>query len=66
MIYAPLFDQLPGAAADAIYRRMWQILSGSEKNMKYVRLAFADRKAIVEILRDTKRDLPEYFGPVAE
>jgi hypothetical protein len=66
MIYAPLFHELPDAAKDAIYRRMWQILSGSEKDNRYARLLFRDRQAIVEILRDTKKDLPEYFRSVTQ
>jgi hypothetical protein len=44
---------------------MWQILSGHEKDRKYARLALADRQAIVGILRDTKRDLPDYFQSVS-
>jgi hypothetical protein len=64
MIYSPLFDGLPAAARDAIYSRMWQILSGEDKQPAYSRLSFADRRAIVEILRDTKKDLPSYFQPV--
>jgi hypothetical protein len=61
MIYSPLFDGLPAIAKDAIYRRMWRILSGAEKETSYTRLSPADRRAIVEILRDTKKDLPDYF-----
>jgi hypothetical protein len=34
MIYSPAFDALPPEAKDAIYRRMWQILSGQEKASK--------------------------------
>ena len=64
MIYAPVFTELPDGARDAIYRRMWQVLSGTDKDAKYTRLSFADRRAIVEILRDTKQDLPGYFRPV--
>lgn len=64
MIYAEAFDRLPAQAKDAIYQRMWQILSGQEKDVKYARLSLADRQAIVEILRDTKTDLPDYFQPV--
>jgi hypothetical protein len=37
---------------------MWEILSGQERDPRYARLTPADRKAIVEILRDTKQDLP--------
>jgi hypothetical protein len=61
LIYAPQFDALPREAKDAIYGRMWQILSGREKAAKYQRLTMDDRRAIVEILRDTKKDLPGYF-----
>ena len=66
MIDSPAFDALPSMAKDAVYRRLWQILSGEETGARYARLARADRQAIVEILRDTKRDLPEYFrmGPL--
>ena len=61
MIYSPLFDGLPAAAKEAIYSRMWEILSGQDKQPVYSRLSAADRRAIVEILRDTKKDLPSYF-----
>jgi hypothetical protein len=62
MIYSPLFDQLPPHARDAIYTRLWQILSGSERGEKYARLSGADRTAILEILRDTKPGLPDYYA----
>jgi hypothetical protein len=61
MIYSQAFDALPAEAQDAIYRRMWQVLSGGLKEKKYARLALADRRAIVEILRDTRKGLPRYF-----
>jgi hypothetical protein len=61
MIYSEQFDSLPEQARTAIYRRMWQILSGEETDPKYARLSPADRRAIVEILRETKKGLPEYF-----
>jgi len=43
---------------------MWQTLSGEEKTHKYSKLSLADRQAIVEILRETKKGLPDYFQPV--
>ena len=64
MIYTEAFDALPETALDAIYRRMWAVLSGEVTESPYDRLALADRQAIVEILRETKPDLPDYFGPV--
>ena len=66
MIYTAAFDGLPGEARDAIYRRLWQVLSGQEKGAKYARLSLSDRQAIVEILRDTKKGLPEYFQPISQ
>jgi hypothetical protein len=64
-IYSDAFDALPRAARDPIYRRMWQVLSGEERGDRYrSTLAVADRRAIVEILKETKRDLPAYFTAV--
>jgi hypothetical protein len=64
MIYSEAFDALPAEARDAIYRRLWRVLSGDEAAARYRRLSLADRQAIAEILIDTKRGLPEYFRPV--
>ena len=61
MIYSETFDALPPEASQAIYKRMWQILSGAAPGEKYARLSLADRRAVVEILRDTKPGLPDYF-----
>jgi hypothetical protein len=61
MIYSDAFDALPPAARDAIFRRMWQVLSGKADPTKYARLSSEDRRAVIEILRDTKKDLPSYF-----
>ena len=62
LIYSPAFDALPSRVKDPIYRRMWEVLSGQEKDARYQSaLPPATRQAIVEILRDTKRDLPSYF-----
>ena len=46
---------------------MWQVLSGEDKAPRYrAALTFADRAAIVEILRDTKKDLPPTFQTVTK
>lgn len=65
MIYTKAFDALPGDAKAAIYARMWEILSGKETGERYNHLTPADRKNIVEILLDTKKDLPDYFKPLS-
>jgi len=61
MIYSEAFDALPANARDAVYSRLWEILSGNDKDQRYARLSAADRTAIVEILRETKKNLPSYF-----
>jgi hypothetical protein len=61
MVYSRAFDGLPTAAKDAVYARMWAILSGKEKSAKYAKLSAADRAAVVDILVETKPGLPAYF-----
>jgi len=61
MIYSDAFNALPSVAKDAIYARIWQILSGGERQPRYAHLSKTDRQAVLEILRDTKNDLPRYF-----
>jgi len=58
LIYSAPFDALPGSAKTAIYERMWEVLSGQATDKRYAALGAADRTAIVEILRETKADLP--------
>jgi len=62
MIYTPAFDALVPEAKRAIYQRLWAILSGAEHDHRYDQLSAPDRQAIVEILRDTKQDLPLFFA----
>jgi hypothetical protein len=62
MIYSPAFEQLPAAAKRAIYDRLWAVLSGAERAPKYSRLSAGDRDQIIEILRETKTDLPASFS----
>lgn len=69
LIYSKPFDAMPAEAKSAIYARMWQVLSGQESDERYNRLSAADRQAVIEILRETKPDLPAYFkadAPVAD
>jgi hypothetical protein len=65
LIYSEAFDALPDTVKRAVYARMWAVLSGAERDAKYDRLTEADRTAVLEILRDTKSDLPAYFHGTA-
>ncbi|HEX4997759.1 MAG TPA: hypothetical protein VFY29_06015 [Terriglobia bacterium] len=61
MIYSRAFDGLPDVAREAVYSRLWTILSGQDKSTRYSRLTAADRSAIVGILLETKPGLPSYY-----
>ena len=61
LIYSEAFDALSTMAKAAVYARMWRVLSGQEQRPRYARLSREDRQAVVEILRETKGDLPTYF-----
>ena len=50
MIYSPAFRALPAETRQAIYTRMWELLS-----------ARADRRDVIDILRETVPDLPPAF-----
>ena len=62
MIYTHAFDGLPVEARNAIYARLWQVLSGMDRDPRYDRLSPEDRQAIIEILQSTKPGLPAYFS----
>jgi hypothetical protein len=62
LIYSEPFDALPPAAKQAVYARVWAVLSGAVRDGRYDRLTAADRQAVVDILRETKPDLPAYFA----
>jgi len=61
LIYSPQFERLPAEAKAAVYSRLWAILSGKVADAQYRQLSAVDRRAVIEILRDTKPDLPAYF-----
>jgi hypothetical protein len=61
LVYSPAFDALPPLAKAPIYQRLWQVLSGEAREPRYRVLSREDRQAVLEILKDTKPDLPAYF-----
>jgi len=61
LIYSAQFDALPQPAKDLVYRGLYDVLSGREQSAVYARLSPSDRQAILEILCDTKKDLPSYW-----
>jgi len=61
LIYSASFQQLPRAASDYVWQRIWDILNGRDTSKEFEHLAAADRQAILEILRETHPALPDYW-----
>jgi hypothetical protein len=61
LIYSGQFDALPRVVRDRVYQRLYDILTGKDQDQKFASLSDDDRRAILEILRDTKPGLPDYW-----
>lgn len=64
LIYSEAFDQMPAVMREHLLQRLHDILTGQDKDPQFSRLASTDRQAILEILRETKPNLPDYWRPV--
>ena len=60
-VYSRAFQGLPAEAKASLYKRIWGVLNGTEKNPDFQKIPAAERQAILEILRETINDLPAYF-----
>ncbi len=61
LIYSPQFDALTGNVRERIYQRLYDVLSSRDRDPKFAGISSDDRRAILEILRDTKPGLPAYW-----
>lgn len=61
LIYSTAFDGLPNESRELVYRGLWEVLHGDNNDSKFSHLSASDRQAILEILRETKASLPEYW-----
>jgi hypothetical protein len=61
LVYSASFDALPPVVKGYVLRRVYDVLTGKENGDDFAHLSDADRKAILEILRETKPDLPKYW-----
>jgi hypothetical protein len=64
LIYSDAFEGLPPAAKEAFYARLWTVLSAKDGDKRYREFGDGDRRAVVEILLQTKKDLPPYIQPL--
>ncbi len=58
LIYSETFDAIPPPAKEYIYRRLFEVLSGKDQSPEFGTLSPEDRRAILEILVETKPGLP--------
>jgi hypothetical protein len=61
LIQSAAFDGLPAQAKEYVYRRFWEVLTGVETGPDFAHLTPDDRRAILEILSETKRGHPAYW-----
>jgi hypothetical protein len=61
LIYSKGFADLPAEVKAYMLKRFHAMLTGEDKSAAFTHLTPADRKAVLEILRDTLPDLPAYW-----
>jgi len=59
MVYSEAFDGLPPDVKRAVYEQMQDQLADNEGRGERTRVSAEDRRAVLEILRDTKPDFPK-------
>lgn len=63
LIYSASFDALPDSVKEYVLRRIWDVLNGRDPAREFAHLSAADRQAILEILLETRPNLPGYWRP---
>ena len=61
LIYSPSFDAIAPQIKEVILQKLHDILTGKNDDSQFARLTAEDRKAILEILIETKKTLPDYW-----
>ncbi len=59
LIYSAAFDGLPTELKEIVYRKLHDVLTDQDESPMFKHLSSEDRQAILEILLDTKPDLPK-------
>ena len=61
LIYSEAFDKMPVEVRDLVLKRLFAVLMGEDQDKAFDHLTADDKKAILEILRETKPNLPDYW-----
>jgi hypothetical protein len=65
LIYSESFDALPVPVKERVYRRLLDVLTGRDTSPAFAHLSPDDRRAILEILADTRPGLPDEWRSAA-
>lgn len=65
LVYTEAFDAVPEPAKSYVYRRLLEILSGQDDDPDFESLTAEDRQAVLEILLETKPNLPPQWQDYA-
>ena len=66
LIYSESFDAIPAPAKEYIFRRLFEVLSGKDQSPAFQSLSQEDRRAVLEILAETKPNLPPEWKQFVE
>jgi hypothetical protein len=61
MIYSLAFDGMPEVVRDRVYQRLYDVVTGKDQSKTFAVISPDDRAAVLEIVRRTKPQLPEYW-----
>jgi hypothetical protein len=65
MSYSDVFDNLPVAVRDRVYKRLIEVLTAKEPEPKFARLNAETRRAILQIVAATKPAAPQAWRDAA-
>lgn len=66
LIYNPAFDAMAAPIKEVILQKLHDILTGRETDAQFAKIPAEDRKAVLEILLETKKNLPDYWRTVQQ
>jgi hypothetical protein len=58
LIYSELFDSMPSPVRHRVYQKLYNVLTGKDTSGKFASLSDLDRRAVLEIVTETKTNLP--------
>ena len=61
LLYSAQFDALPAALREKLWHRLYEVLTSPDPGPKYARRALVDRRAIIDLVRETKPGVPSYW-----